>query len=320
MENIRITQQQRNVTVSEPRPEYHLPIASADTLGGIKVGNNLAITEDGVLSAYPSEYDLPIASANTLGGVKIGSGITVDINGSISVDVDNTMSSASENPVQNKVINSEITSINSDVTGIDNRLTLAEENISANTEAIGSNTTDISSLSDSVDDLSDSVTDISTALEGDETNISNNTTAISGLDDRLDTAESNIEDLQQGSNEMSSDITNLKLTTDKSVSYTSILPVSSWTAGSIALHRRGFVAFLFIQLEGSMLLGANASTTIYTFTDSEDIPLYETSDAIVTDAGSIILSVDDQGQVILTNPTATAMTITKVYGNVPMVF
>ena len=28
-----------------------IPVASADTLGGIKVGNNLSITEDGVLSA-----------------------------------------------------------------------------------------------------------------------------------------------------------------------------------------------------------------------------------------------------------------------------
>ena len=37
---------------SEP---YVLPVASAETLGGIKVGNNLSITEEGVLSAGASE-------------------------------------------------------------------------------------------------------------------------------------------------------------------------------------------------------------------------------------------------------------------------
>ena len=53
---------------------YVLPTASADTLGGVKVGSGLSIA-DGVLSA--SQYSLPTASADTLGGVKVGSGLSI---------------------------------------------------------------------------------------------------------------------------------------------------------------------------------------------------------------------------------------------------
>jgi len=56
---------------------YTLPVASADVLGGVKIGDNLSIDGSGVLSAVASPYELPTASADTLGGVKIGSGITI---------------------------------------------------------------------------------------------------------------------------------------------------------------------------------------------------------------------------------------------------
>lgn len=56
---------------------YTLPNASVSTLGGIKVGTNLSIDGDGVLSAASGSYTLPIATGSALGGVKIGSGITI---------------------------------------------------------------------------------------------------------------------------------------------------------------------------------------------------------------------------------------------------
>ena len=56
---------------------YVLPIAADDTLGGIKVGDNLTIEEDGTLNA-PDTYTLPIASDDTLGGVKVGGGLSID--------------------------------------------------------------------------------------------------------------------------------------------------------------------------------------------------------------------------------------------------
>ena len=65
---------------------YNLPIASANTLGGIKVGNNLAISEDGTLSASasPDPYTLPVASSEVLGGIKVGDNLTITSDGKLS--------------------------------------------------------------------------------------------------------------------------------------------------------------------------------------------------------------------------------------------
>lgn len=49
---------------------YVLPTASADTLGGVKVGNGLAINEGVLSNSNPTPYSLPVASASSLGGVK----------------------------------------------------------------------------------------------------------------------------------------------------------------------------------------------------------------------------------------------------------
>lgn len=62
---------------------YTLPTASSSTLGGIKVGANLSITGEGVLSANASQYELPIASSSTLGGIKISSDFTIDEDGTL---------------------------------------------------------------------------------------------------------------------------------------------------------------------------------------------------------------------------------------------
>ena len=56
---------------------YSLPKAAAGTLGGIKVGNNLSIDNDGVLSATDMHYTLPTADASTKGGIKVGKGLSI---------------------------------------------------------------------------------------------------------------------------------------------------------------------------------------------------------------------------------------------------
>lgn len=63
--------------------DYELPAATTTSLGGIKVGANLSITDDGVLSANASQYELPIASTSTLGGIKISSDFTIDEDGTL---------------------------------------------------------------------------------------------------------------------------------------------------------------------------------------------------------------------------------------------
>ena len=63
---------------------YTLPTASANTLGGIKVGDRLSIDLDGKLSAVDQSYSLPIADANTLGGIKVGQNLSINQNGVLS--------------------------------------------------------------------------------------------------------------------------------------------------------------------------------------------------------------------------------------------
>lgn len=63
---------------------YVLPIATNETLGGVKVGQNLSIDSAGTLSADVQE--IGIATTANTGVVKIGSGINVDSAGTISVE------------------------------------------------------------------------------------------------------------------------------------------------------------------------------------------------------------------------------------------
>lgn len=67
---------------------YTLPIASAEVLGGIKIGDNITISEDGKISApAPTpEYNLPVASAEVLGGIKIGEGLNITEEGILSAN------------------------------------------------------------------------------------------------------------------------------------------------------------------------------------------------------------------------------------------
>ena len=71
-----------------------IPIATAESVGGIKVGENLSISEDGTLSANPGAYTLPAATADNLGGVMIGDNIAVAADGTISVDLSTYLQSA----------------------------------------------------------------------------------------------------------------------------------------------------------------------------------------------------------------------------------
>lgn len=319
MTNISIQEQQQNITVSEPRSDYHLPVASETTLGGIKVGNNLTITEDGVLSAESTEYNLPTATASTLGGIKVGENLAIN-DGVLTADVDSVLNEQSTNPLENRVIASSLNSVDSTLSELDDRLDNIESDFSDLSNNVETNTSNISDNTDNISELQESVSQNTEDIATNAGAIEDNTTAISSLRDRMDTAESDISDLITGSSEISSDVNLLKLAVDRTVSYTSLLPAATWTAGNLILHRRGYLAFLFMNLEGNFLLGANSSTTIYTFQEQTNIPLYETSASVITDAGNIVLSVDDQGNVTLTNPTASALTITKIYGNVPLVY
>ena len=76
---------------------YTLPTASPSVLGGIKIGNNLTIDANGVLSANAGAYTLPTASTTILGGVKVdGTSITIDGNGVITANAGSTSPSITD--------------------------------------------------------------------------------------------------------------------------------------------------------------------------------------------------------------------------------
>ena len=63
---------------------YTLPVATDTVLGGVKIGDNLTITDDGVLSATGgggAGYTLPVATTSTLGGIKVGSNLSITSDG-----------------------------------------------------------------------------------------------------------------------------------------------------------------------------------------------------------------------------------------------
>ena len=68
---------------------YTLPIASNTRLGGVKIGANLSIDSNGILSATANSYSLPIASNTRLGGIKVGNNLTIDSNGVLSAVINN---------------------------------------------------------------------------------------------------------------------------------------------------------------------------------------------------------------------------------------
>lgn len=73
---------------------YTLPAATSETLGGVKIGDGVNVTDDGTISVTQSTYTLPAATASTIGGVKPGTGLTVSEDGTLSVDISAILTAA----------------------------------------------------------------------------------------------------------------------------------------------------------------------------------------------------------------------------------
>ena len=84
---------------------YTLPAATASSLGGVKVGANLAVDSNGEISG---NYSAATTSANGLMSSTDKAKLDGIAAGATAVTVDSAMSSTSENPVQNKVIYTEL--------------------------------------------------------------------------------------------------------------------------------------------------------------------------------------------------------------------
>lgn len=312
MADINIQRTTPTINIDAATRNYHLPIASATTLGGIKVGTNLTIEEDGTLNSELTEYDLPVATSSTLGGIKIGSSLSI-ADGVASVTVDSSLDSDSSNPLRNSVVTSYINDLTSAIQDAGSSLTSLSTTVGTLSNTVSAHTTAISTMDNTLDAHTSAIQANSDNISTQATSISNNTYAIGELDTRLINAEGSITTMSDSLDVLTAD----DITTLQS---TDLSPSSTWTSGNINVVKRGNVGYLFIDLEGSLTIAADSSEVIYTFTDL--IPLVKASSTLLTDGGTIIGEFDDYtyNLSLINLDTQHAITLTKVKGCIPVVF
>ena len=86
-------------TKSQADAAFALKPATSNTLGGIKVGDNLSIDASGRLSGA-APYALPAATTSTLGGVKAGSNLTVYADGTLALEKSGVTGALGYTPAQ----------------------------------------------------------------------------------------------------------------------------------------------------------------------------------------------------------------------------
>lgn len=319
-ENININRQQHNITISEPMRDYHLPIASATVLGGVKIGNNLTIEEDGTLNAESTEYTLPTASASVLGGIKVGSNLSIN-DGVLTSNVDSNLSTASSatNPVQNKVVSSAISALENTTNTLDDRLDTVEGNYSTLSNTVAGIGSDITSIQSSISDLSSDVSANTSAIGTNTTAIDTNASAITALGNRVTSAEGTITDQGNAINEMAGEIDDFTLQSDTDVEYSYLLPVNTWSQGKIVYSRRGKNGLITFDIDGNMSLAANTETQIYQIPDTFQNSII-CKGILNTNVGPLTVTMDNNRNITFTNITASAMNqITKVRGQLVVV-
>ena len=219
MQEINIEHTTPQINIDTATRTYHLPIASETQLGGIKVGNNLTIEEDGTLNAESTEYDLPVASSSTLGGVKIGNGLTM-VDAVASVNVDSTLDADSTNPLRNSVITSSLNTLTSSVQSAGSAITSLSTTVGTLSGTVSTNTSDISTLSSTVAGHTTAIQSNTDNIASQASTISDMAYQVNDLDSRLITAESTLSDTV-------TDVAALKQSSLTSLPYSSLLPTTS---------------------------------------------------------------------------------------------
>lgn len=311
MTDINIHRSTPQIDIDTSSRNYHLPIASATTLGGIKVGDNLTIEEDGTLNAESTEYNLPVASSSTLGGVKIGSGLSI-ADAVASVNVDSTLDADSTNPLRNSVITSSLNTLTSSVQSAGSAITSLSTTVGTLSGTVSTNTSNISTLSSTVSGHTTAIQSNTDNIASQASTISDMAYQVNDLDSRLITAESTLSDTV-------TDVAALKASSLTPLPYSSLLPATSWTSGNVFVAKRGKVGFVYFELEGSLTIAAGASVVLYTFVST--VPAVRATATLLSDAGALLGEVNDYSyELKITNMSASSMTITKLNGSIPLVF
>lgn len=318
MEEINIEQIRHNINITDDINGYHLPIASATTLGGIKVGDNLTIEEDGTLNASEGSYTLPVATVSTLGGIKVGNKLSIT-DGSLSVVTDSSLSGSSTNPIQNNTVNAAITSLTSTVQTNTNSIGTLNSSLSTLSNTVSGHTTSIGNLQSTVSSQGDAIDLNTTAIGNNTSSITDLSDSVTALGGRVTTAEDDIDTIEGNITTLSGTVDTLNTLTETETTYSYLLPVSTWTAGKLTYEKRGKTGFVFVDIQGSLHLNSGGTTVLYTYSGIE---LYtNVSGILMSDDGPVLATIDaSTGELSLSNLTNNSQTITNLQGSIPLVF
>ena len=315
-EEVEITLLQDDVTVETPLvADYILPTATANTLGGVKIGNNIDIDSTGHIS-------VPIATNSNIGLVKPGTGLAVSSDGTLTatgtyelpeatkttlggVYVDDELSTTSTHPVQNAVVSLELQELDGDITTINGTVS-------------GLSTT-VGNLSTTVGNLGTSVTNLS----GTVTNQGNDISTIQG---NINTINGNITDINDDLTNTGNALTTLQGTVDPLVAnYDEAINGTAiddtiWTNGDVRIYRRGRTGVIYVNLQGSLTIADGTSEIIHTIDDSDNFPTIESIAFLSSDAGWLETVVNTDGEIVVYNNSGASITLTELKGNIPVVW
>lgn len=302
MNNIDIEIDEPAIVIDETsqQSEYVLPTATATRLGGIKVGENLTVESDGTLNAVQGSYTLPQATNNTLGGVF----------------VDTTLSSTSENPVQNKVVNNSISNLSSNLSTLESSISSITSNVSSLSESVTDLGTSLAATDATVTEVQGDVSTNTDSIATNASNISSLQSSVSTLNTNVATLQNDVTAINNGFAQVQSSIASLLVDTNLTFGYGVIDP-SVWTGGTIKVMAKGMNGYIQVDLEGNLTLPAGGSFAIYNVVE---VPIkYEMINLCYTNAGLAILKIKDDGDIEIVNNSSNMMSITKITGIVSFI-
>lgn len=315
-EEVEITLLQDDVTVETPLvADYILPTATANTLGGVKIGDNIDIDSVGSIS-------VPIATDSTVGLVKAGTGLAISSDGTLTatgtyelpeatkttlggVYVDDELSTTSTHPVQNAVVSLELQELDGDITTL--------------TGTVGGLSTTVGNLSTTVENLGTTVGNLSGTVTNQGNDISTIQGNITSLGTRVGGCEGDITDLGNTVGAMGALVDDLADEFDE-VATASDVDSNTWTVGDIQIRKRGRTGVVYITLEGSLTLSSLSYTTLYTQSDQDNLPSHTGYGVIYTDVGCVYAEFTTSGELNIYNNSTTTLNIGELKGSIPILY
>ena len=313
---VEITLIQDEVSIETPlASDYILPTATSNTLGGVKIGANIAIDSTGHITTKP-------ATADTTGAIKVGTGLSITSDGTLSsnggyelpeatkttlggVYVDDELSTTSTHPVQNAVVSLELQELDGDITTLNG--------------TVGGLSTTVGNLSATVGNLGTTVGNLSTTVGNHGNNISTINSNISTINGQITDINGAIDDLGEGFTQFQGYVDPVLSTYTEELTYEDV-DDTIWSNGILNIYKRGYTGVVYSTLEGSLTIASESSEVVYTIADSDYFPLKEATGYMVSDLGMIRVSLNTSGEFTVYNDNNSSITITELKGNIPVVW